>query len=190
MNQRRCDSASCSALYVTYRTESSPSPSFDPSKMSAPLIYERIDVVVEPVTAVPSSEEADESQLVHRAVAAPSTARCRIHPRRFPCEHQPRNQRRRLLLHGGDRVRVGIQGDRDGGVPEALGNNLRVNAGAQRQRRWVCRMACRRMVGNAALFTAWRKKRLTTSGCIASPSSRVKIKPVSVQLLAVACSTS
>jgi len=35
-------------------------------------------------------------------------------------EHQPRNQRRRLFLHGGDGVRVGIERDRDGGMAEAF----------------------------------------------------------------------
>ena len=35
-------------------------------------------------------------------------------------EHQPRDQRRRLLLHRRDGVRVGVERDRDGGVPEAL----------------------------------------------------------------------
>jgi hypothetical protein len=32
-------------------------------------------------------------------------------------------------------VRVGVQSDREGGVPEALGDDLRVDAGLQRQRR-------------------------------------------------------
>jgi hypothetical protein len=33
-------------------------------------------------------------------------------------EHQPRNQRRRLFLHGRDGVRVGIERDRDGRLTE------------------------------------------------------------------------
>ena len=48
-------------------------------------------------------------------------------------EHQPRDQRRRLLLHRRDGVRVGVEGDRDRGMPEALGDDLGVDARLQRE---------------------------------------------------------
>jgi hypothetical protein len=48
-------------------------------------------------------------------------------------EHWLRDQRRRLLLHRRDGVRVGVEGDRDGGVPEALGDDLGVDAGLECQ---------------------------------------------------------
>ena len=48
-------------------------------------------------------------------------------------EHQPRDQRRRLFLHRRDGVRVGVERDRDGGVAEALTDDLGVDAGLQGQ---------------------------------------------------------
>ena len=48
-------------------------------------------------------------------------------------EHQSRDQRRRLFLHRRDRMRIGVERDRDGGVSEALGDDLRMDAGLQRQ---------------------------------------------------------
>ena len=51
----------------------------------------------------------------------------------LPREHQPRDQRRRLFLHRGDGVRVGIERDRDGGVAETLTDHLGVHAGLQGQ---------------------------------------------------------
>jgi len=45
------------------------------------------------------------------------------------CEHQPRDQRRRFLPHRRDGVRVGIERDRDVGVPKAFGDDLGVDAG-------------------------------------------------------------
>jgi hypothetical protein len=47
--------------------------------------------------------------------------------------HQPGDQRRRLLLHRRDRVRVGVERDRDGGVSEALRDDLGMDASAKRQ---------------------------------------------------------
>jgi hypothetical protein len=49
-------------------------------------------------------------------------------------EHQPRDQRRRLLLHRRGRVRVGVERDRDGGVPEALADDLGMDTGLQGER--------------------------------------------------------
>ena len=48
-------------------------------------------------------------------------------------EHQPRDPLGRLLLHRWDGVRVGVQGDRDGRVPEALTDDLGMDAGLQGQ---------------------------------------------------------
>ena len=50
-------------------------------------------------------------------------------PSLLACEHQPRDQRRRLLLHRRDGVRVGVERDRDGGVAEALGDYPGVDPG-------------------------------------------------------------
>ena len=95
-----------------------------------------------------------------------------------------------LLLHRWDCVRVGVEGDRDGGVTQSFGDHLGVDTGAQRQGGVRVTQVVQTDGRQCRLLTACRKKRLTASGCRASPSSRVKIKPVSVQLLAVACSTS
>ena len=47
--------------------------------------------------------------------------------------HQPGGPHRRLLLQRRDGVRVGVERDGDGRVSEALGDDLGVDAGAQRQ---------------------------------------------------------
>jgi hypothetical protein len=46
------------------------------------------------------------------------------------CEHQIRDQHRRLFLHGRDGVRVGVERDRDGGVPEPFGDDFGMDAGS------------------------------------------------------------
>ena len=46
-------------------------------------------------------------------------------------QNEVRDQRCRLFLHRRDGVRVGVERDRDGGVPEALGDDLGVDAGPQ-----------------------------------------------------------
>jgi hypothetical protein len=45
-------------------------------------------------------------------------------------EHQPRTQRR-LLLHRRDGVRVGVERDRDGGVPEAFRDDPGMDVGLE-----------------------------------------------------------
>jgi hypothetical protein len=50
-------------------------------------------------------------------------------------DHRPRDQRRRFLLHRRDGVRVGVEADRDGDMPEALADDLGVEALPQEQRR-------------------------------------------------------
>src|SRR5665647_1411044 len=49
--------------------------------------------------------------------------------------HQRRDQRRRFLLHRRYGVRVGVERDRHGGVPEALRDDLRMDAGLKGERR-------------------------------------------------------
>ena len=44
--------------------------------------------------------------------------------------HEVCDEHRRLLLHRRDGVRVGVERDRDGGVPEALRDHLGMDAGA------------------------------------------------------------
>jgi len=48
---------------------------------------------------------------------------------------QGRDLRRRVLLHGRDRVRVRVERDRNRGVAEALLDDLRVDARLERDRR-------------------------------------------------------
>ena len=55
-------------------------------------------------------------------------------PQRSPaCEHQPGNKRCRLLLQRRNGVRVGVEGDGDGRVTEALRDDLGMDAGSPRQ---------------------------------------------------------
>ena len=52
-------------------------------------------------------------------------------------EHQRGYLLCRFLLHRRDGVGVGVERDRDGGMPEPLRDDLRMNAGGERERR-VC----------------------------------------------------
>ena len=56
------------------------------------------------------------------------------------------SDQRLLLLHRRDRVRVGVEGDRDGGVAEALRDDLEVDAGLRRES--GVRRSCRPIVGS------------------------------------------
>ena len=49
------------------------------------------------------------------------------------CGHQSGAPHRRLLLRRRDGVRVGVERDRDGGVPKALGDNLGMDASLKRE---------------------------------------------------------
>jgi hypothetical protein len=49
-------------------------------------------------------------------------------------EHQARHSRRGALLHGRDGVAIGVEGDRDVGVAEDLGDDLGVDARQQHHR--------------------------------------------------------
>jgi len=61
------------------------------------------------------------------SVADISPPRCLL----LRCKDEVRDGGGGLFLHRRDGVRVGVEGNRDGGMPEALGDHLRVDAGAQ-----------------------------------------------------------
>lgn len=61
MSRRQCESASCSALYVAYQTESSASPLCDLRSSSAPLLDDYLGPVDTFVATEPVPDGADET---------------------------------------------------------------------------------------------------------------------------------
>jgi len=63
-------------------------------------------------------------------------------------------------LHRRNGVRLGIERDRDGGMPKALGDDLGWMPACSARVAWVWRRSCRRICGSLARLPWARKARL------------------------------